>query len=174
MPKAAYLARKVTRSKWERVEGLAEEEIPSYGVTSDLRTGPANALSLWKCGDASEKAIQRVALALAASGEHLDTVELAWIRADELEADGISLHPTDGRTPIYSLVSEHVDTVALDLVRLGSVARRLHSALQSEQHRKLTRGEVTRLLVQATHDGTLDLTKVNPNLRTHIERKLNP
>ena len=33
-----YLVRKVTRAKWDRRDGLAENEIPADAVTSDLRT----------------------------------------------------------------------------------------------------------------------------------------
>ena len=133
-----FLARKVTRAKWEAQQGIPEGRIAADAVTTDLRTQD-NKLSFWECGSANAEEIGEAALALAAGRERLDKVALVWIAASDLAEDGLDLSKSSGRTPVQDLAERHVDVQQLDYERLGRVALRVTSALSNDRHRRLAR-----------------------------------
>ena len=130
-----FLARKITRAKWDRRDGLAENEIPADAVTADLRT-TNNTLSFWKCEAPSDEEIRQTVLALATEAERVDRIDVVWVEEDDFRAHSISLNPSDGRTPVASLRSRHVDVAKLDLGRLSVAATLLAQALAQGQHRR--------------------------------------
>ena len=131
---------------------LSTGEIAADAVTADLRTS-GNALSFWRCGNAAVAEVECVALAMAAAGDRIDRLDLVWIAEENLAADGQAYEDTDGRTPVAGLRKHHVDLLRLDYVRLGSVAKRVASAIESERCVRLTRARVKRLLVAAVKRG---------------------
>ena len=135
---------------------LSAGEIAADAVTSDLRTG-RNALSFWRCGNAAEAEVERVALTMAAAGDRIDRLDLVWIEEEHLAADGQAWQQTDGRTPVEESRSLHVDVIRLDYVRLGSVARRVANAIAGERCVRYTRGRVKKLLVDAVGRGDVAL-----------------
>lgn len=165
-----FLARKVTRAKWDRRKGLREGEVAADAVTTDLRTRD-NALSFWQCGSGSAEEIRSAALALAAGLERLDKVELVWIPASDLVEDGLEVSNSLGRTPIEGLAERHVDVRQLDYSRLGKVAVRVSSALGDGRHRRLARQAVRQLLVDAIRDGRLQRERLSQKLASELGRK---
>ena len=115
-----FLARKITRAKWEPKQGFADGEIPADAVTADLRT-QGNSLSLWQCGDATMHEVEEAALALATAGNQVDKLDIVWLSDDDLNADGQNWAETEGRTPVTDLIRRHVDLSLLDYGRLGKV-----------------------------------------------------
>lgn len=127
-----FLARKVTRAKWERTSGLMPGEIPADAVTADLRTSDIG-LSLWRCGSGAEQDVEDVVLALTSGSERVEKMEFVLIDEDDLQYDGQLMVNSRGRTPIQDLVNQHVDLHRLDFERLGKVTRPIVSALQNER-----------------------------------------
>ena len=165
-----YLARKVKRAKWDRRNGLAEGEISSHAVTVDLRASTSCALSFWRCGDASEGAVRQVVLAIASGAERVDPVEVTWLSWTRLKDQGVVFEQTAGRTPVRSLVEEHVDAVNLDLTRLGIIAQEVSASLDDERFVKLTKKEVTDLLAHAVRDGSMPLAALSEDVRLAVEK----
>lgn len=163
-----FLARKVTRAKWDRREGLQEGEVAADAVTTDLRTHD-NKLSFWRCGSGSAGEIRSAALALAAGLERLEKVELVWIAASDLVQDGLDLSNSPGRTPIEDLAERHVDVGQLDYSRLGKVAVLVSSALGEDRHRRLARQAVRELLAGAIRDGRLQPEDLRPKLASELD-----
>ncbi|TVR63975.1 MAG: hypothetical protein EA420_06150 [Candidatus Competibacteraceae bacterium] len=89
----AYLARKITRPKWESREGFAAGEIPADAVTADLRT-TGNTLSFWTCEPPPDDGIRAVVLALATGADRLDRMDLVWVEEEAFRANGIALNPS--------------------------------------------------------------------------------
>jgi len=168
---APYLVRKVTRAKWNRRDGLAEDEIPADAVTADLRT-TNNTLSFWRCAALSDDEIHKAVLALATAAERLDRMDVVWVEEDIFRAHSVSLHPSDGRTPVVSRRNKHVDVVKLDLGRLSKVATLLSQALAQGQHRRLTKREVVEIIVAAVHQNLVSVDELEPKVKDEIEKAI--
>lgn len=165
----AYLARKVTRAKWERRDGLTETEIPADAISADLRT-MNNTLSFWKCPASSEEEIRTTVLALATAAERVDRMDIVWVEEASFGTNRISLNPSDGRTPVVSLRSRHVDVAKLDVGRLSAVARFIADALTEGQCRRLTKKEVLKIVVEAVRQDLVPLDELEPKVRQEIEK----
>lgn len=163
-----YLARKITRAKWESREGFAEGEIPADAVTADLRTS-GNTLSFWKCELPPNDGIRAVVLALATGADRIDRMDLVWVEEDTFRANGIALNPSEGRTPVASLRDQHVDLIRLDLGRLTKVATLLAQALAQNQQRRFTRKEVIEIVVEAIRHDLLSASELDAKVREEIE-----
>ena len=140
-----FLARMVTRAKWEAPTGLPTGQIAADAVTGDLRT-QQNALSFWQCGTGTRNDVEDAALAIAAGRDDVAKLEVVWLADEELRADGQTLRTTAGRTPVGELVSRHVDVCQLDYARLGTLARQVLRAIEAGRYLRLTQARVTKIL----------------------------
>ena len=159
-----FLARKISRAKWEAKRDLSEGEIPDDAITVDLRTKD-NKLSFWRC---SETEVEDVALAIAATRDNVDKLDIVWVDEGELKTDGQTLENTKGDTPVTELAERHVDVCQLDSVRLGKVAHRVMAAIKKGQCTRLTKKQVTNILVAAVKQKRVDLNDLRPSLRKKI------
>ena len=162
-----FLARKVTRAKWAAKHGLAINEMPADAVTIDLRT-QGNSLSFWRCPSDATSDVEEVALAIAASREHLERVDIVWLDDQELQNDGQILTNSKGHTPVKDLIDLHVNVSRLDYVRLGRVARRLATAIEEGRYLRLTRARVKKLIVDAVEQGRIELEALENDVRTEV------
>ena len=167
-----FLARKITRAKWETKQELSAEEISADAVTGDLRT-QGNSLSFWQCGIGEQSEVEEAALAIASAGDRVDRLDLVWLDDDELRADGQTLKNTAGRTPVAELAKRHVDVYRLDYVRLGKVARRVVTAIEGDRYRRLTKARVKKLLAAVVGQGRIDLGNLRKNVRAEVRKLLN-
>ena len=162
-----FLARKITRAKWETGQELSAGEISADAVTADLKT-QGNALSFWQCHTATNSDVKEVALAIAAARDHADRLDIVWLVDNELRADGQTLRSTDGRTPVTDLVKRHVDVYRLDYVRLGNIAHHVVRAIKNKRCLRLTKRQVTDLLMAAVERNRIDLSELSDSLQTEI------
>ena len=162
-----FLARKITRAKWEAQQGLAADEIPADAVTIDLRTR-GNALSFWQCPGDTDDGVEEAALAIAAGSERVDRLDIVWLDDQELQDDGLTLRSEAGRTPVTPLADLHVEVSRLDYVRLGNVARRVVAAIEADRCRRLSRGRVKRLIEAAVEQGRIDLDALQAKVREEV------
>lgn len=163
-----FLARKVSRVKWEPKDGIGAREIPADAVTADLRTED-NTLSFWRCGEASKDTVERAALAIAAAAERIDRLDIVWVAEERLQnEDQLSLKQADGRTPVQGMVRNHIDVEWLDYARLGKIASRVAQALRDRQHRRLTKKGVREILVAAIRERALSLDDLDDKVRAEI------
>ena len=168
-----FLARKITRAKWEATQELSAGEISADAVTSDLRT-QGNELSFWQCGMGAEPEVEEAVLAIAAAGDRVDRLDIVWLSDDELQADGQKWNETDGRTPVTELVRRHVDVSRLDYVRLGKIAHRVVTAIKGNRHLRLTKARVTTLLAAAVRQERIDLGNLQEKVRAEVRKSLDP
>ena len=164
-----FLARKISRAKWDAKEGLSKGEISADAVTADLRT-QENKLSFWRCG--SETEVEDAALAIAAAGERVDKLDIVWIDEGELQTDGQTLEDTEGRTHVTELVKRHVDICRLDYVRLGNVAHHVITAIEEDRYIRLSKGRVTKILVAAVRQGRVDLNDLEEDVQKQVRKSL--
>lgn len=165
-----FLARKITRAKWDK-DGFADGEVPADAITADLRTKD-NKLSFWQCGDGTICEVEEAALALAAAAERVEKLEIVWVSAEDLHADGQTKDETEGRTPVAELLSRHVDVSLLDYTRLGKVAYRIATAMKDDQYEQLTRRRVADLIAKAVEQGRVELSELKEKVRSEVRRSL--
>lgn len=166
-----FLARKITRPKWEQQATVEPGEIAADAVTVDLRT-TGNTLSFWTCESVEDARLKEVVLALAANGDRIDKFDIAWLAEETIRAAGIKLTVTDGATPVVRLVKRHMDIERIDLVRLGKVATLIHAAISEGSHKRLTKAEVQQVLVAAVQAGDLRIEDLKEGLRGELNKAL--
>lgn len=162
-----FLARKITRAKWNERPGLVAAQLAADAVTVDLRTRN-NALSFWRCGAASPEEINEAVLALAAGSERLDKIEVVWVSEEDLRTDGLTLAQTGGRTPVRSMVNQHVDVRELNYGRLGKVALRVLTAMGNGRCRRVAKNKVKGILAAAIATERLQPGELQPKVAREI------
>ena len=166
-----FLVRKVARAKWDptrnAAQGLADGEISADAVTVDLRT-QGGTLSFWRCSSGASGELEEAVLAIAAAGDRLDRIQVVWLAVDDLQADGLVLRDSPGRTLVADLVWRHVDICHLDYARLGQVARRVAGAIGREHCRPFLKKRVKGLLLRAVEQRRIDPDELPGNFRKEI------
>ena len=145
---------------------MSNDEIPADAVTADLRT-QGNSLSFWQCPTDATRDVEEAALAIAAARERVDRLDIVWLDDQELQDDGQTLRNSEGRT-VPRLAHLHVEVFRLDYVRLGSVAHRIVAAIRENRYRRLTRGDVKRLITAAVEQGRIDLDALQDKVRAEV------
>ena len=162
-----FVARMITRAKWDPKPELQTGEISADAVTGDLRTR-YNSLSFWRCAGATKGDVEDVALAIAAGRDAVAKIEIVWVKEEDLQADGQTLVTTDGHTPVADFVRCHVDVRRLDYERLGKVGRRIVASIAANQHSLLTRKRVRDLLESAVSAGRISLDELSEKIRADL------
>ncbi|MDE0511643.1 MAG: hypothetical protein OXI88_07660 [Gammaproteobacteria bacterium] len=166
-----FLARKITRAKWEPKRELSADEISADAITSDLRTQD-NSLSFWQCGIAEQGKLEEAVLAIAAGRDSIDRLDIVWLADNDLRKDGQTLKNTEGRTPAIDLSKLHVDVCRLDYIRLGKIARSIVIALKEKRYLRLTKTRVKKLLTSAVGQGRIDIDGLEDKVKTEVLESL--
>lgn len=163
-----FLGRRVSLPRWEKKYATA----PADALTQDLQTR-RDELSLWEfpasCGSIAEE----VTLAVACRRDHIEASDAAWISDDELASIGVELKPTDGPTFVPDLRASHRDVVDLDASAIVKIADCFEVAiLVKGQCKRLSKLEVTEVLVKAVQSGRLKLEDLQGKTREDIATNL--
>lgn len=162
-----FLARKISRAKWNAHRELSAGEISADAVTADLRT-ENNSLSFWQCGTGAKSEVEEAVLAMAAARDRVEKLDVVWVSRDELQAEGQTVNDTHGRTPVTGLITLHVDVSRLDYERLGRVARRIVTSIEEERCLRLTKTRVKGLLETAVKQGRIDPNELSDHIRKDV------
>lgn len=166
----AFLARKITRSKWPHSAELDKIEcrdIPADAITIDLKTNN-NALSVWWIH--SDTALTEVVLALSSNMEHLNKIEVVYINEQDLLDRGLIVDSeSNGLTPVTGLAQTHRDIAEMTLTTLGEFACAVLSALKCEQYGRYSEKEVKGILNDAILNGRLNKTALKPSMAKHFD-----
>ena len=169
-----YLARKITRSKWEKAGiGMQPEDIRADAITACLRTH-GDTLSTWECED-HEADITEAILALAAAGDQIDKMDVVLLDKDELLAADVVIKPTpeNARTPVADLAHRHVDIVDVHMQRLCAISLQVARLVRSDSHcYQFSRKRVAALIFDALLKDRIDADSLNPKLAAELERIL--
>jgi len=166
-----YLARKIARAKWpsngNSSNRVTAAEIAADAVTGDLRT-QENTLSFWTCPSGIDDDVEEAALAIAATWERLDKLDIVWLATCDIQADGHILKKTRGKTPVTDLVERHVDLCELDYVQLGKVAQQIAMAIVLKRYRRLTKRSIKNLLTRAVEQERISPDQLSDGLRKAV------
>ena len=166
-----FLARKITQAKWRPKKGFAKGEIAADAVTADLKTQD-NSLSFWRCATATTDDLEKAALAIAATRNRVEKLEIVWLTDDDLRDDDQTLIDTEGKTPVPELTGLHVDVCRLDYVRLGKVVSRIAIALENCRWCRISKGRVKKLLVGVVEQRRVELADLQESIQTEVRESL--
>lgn len=158
-----YVARKISRAKWQPPEDRSGRKATADGVTACLKTS-GNTLSLWRFRDESDLA--EIALAMIANAERVEAIDLAWLDVSIL--DQYEHKESLGHTPVTDLQSRHIDLCHLDGRKLLDFADHLFDAVQSSHSARYTLKQLTGLLHQAVKDGRVLPDQLKDKVRQEL------
>ena len=166
-----FLARKITQAKWRPKKGFAEGEISADAVTVDLKTQD-NSLSFWRCKTETREDLEKAVLAVAATRDRIEKLEIVWLTEKDLRKDSLTLKKIVGKTPIAELNRLHVDVCVLDYVRLGKIANRIATALENCRWCRISKARVKKLLLEAVIQKRVELDDFKESIRVELGKSL--
>ena len=157
----SLLVRKINRSKWLQNDIVSGKDVSADAVTNCMKTSE-NTLSTWRVDN--EAQIDDAVLAIVSAAQHLDTIDVVWMRQDQLGEEGIIMQDVPGRTPVVDLEDSHVDIVNLTYKSLGKVARSIVKCISDKYVKRYTRGSLIKLLRTAIESGRLEAERIDPSV----------
>jgi hypothetical protein len=166
-----YLARKISRSKWEIQSPDYPDEIRADAITACLRT-TQDSLSFWQCqGDKQD--IAEVALALSAPMDTIEAIHIVLLDKDKIVSSNLSLEATEGITPVADLRNRHMDLVNLDMVRLCYVGREIAAKVRQDfDCYKFTKAEIRNFICSAVKNKRLDIQELKEKVKKEVFKHL--
>jgi hypothetical protein len=163
----AFLVRKISRSKWPSngIETMEKEEIPADAISNCMKT-QKNTLSTWEI-DSLDK-IEEAVLALVASAEHVDSIDIVSIEKNKMEACGLQIIETAGITPVPDLVDKHKDVSALTYKAIGEFANLILDELRHTNVRRFTKSELLKIISTAIENGRLDKSHLSKSIQSKL------
>lgn len=135
----ALFVRKIDYGKWAQRKILEGEQPSADAITNCLKT-TRNTLSLWSIRDESE--LDEAVLAIAAQGDHLDTIDVLKINPSLISEMKLNIVESQGLTPYITFVNNHLDIVELDYVSIGIVAQIIVESIRNGGRKRVTLGEL--------------------------------
>ncbi len=121
-----FLARKISRAKWEGKDFLDDAEPSADAITGCLKTSD-NALSVWLCPSVNREDAKRAVLALASSSKYsrLEKMHVVVLPKSNLASMGFKLvsSPKSADTHVQELVDAHMDISSLGGTQLLKLAQ---------------------------------------------------
>jgi hypothetical protein len=164
----SFLARSVTTVKWKERDIGGRTAVPAHGITNDIRV-TENRLSFWTCDPSHLPSLEQVVLALAATRDTVDRLDLVWIDETAIKNIPLRIVPTEGDTPAQSLRDRHRDVADIDLGAMHELAQNVAKAVNGTQTKRWTKAEVRKILKNAAAQNSLDMNGVGERLRSEIE-----
>lgn len=163
-----YLARKISRAKWQIKPFMTQREISADAITGCLRTF-GNKLSTWRCGPETQD-VKEVVLALAAAMERLETFDVVLLARTDLVHDGFRLEESEGETHVKDLRGRHVDIAQLTSTKLCRLGEHVATKVRANSDcYRFTRAQVKKIVCEAIENGRASLKHLHERLQQDIE-----
>jgi hypothetical protein len=164
----ALFVRKIEYSKWAQRRILEGEQPSADAITNCMKT-TRNTLSLWSIRDEGE--LDEAVLAIAAQGDHLDTIDVLKINPSLIKDRGLHVLKSQGLTPYAGFVNNHLDVVELDYTSLGIMAGVIVESIRHGGWKRVTFGELKRILTKAIEEGKVEMVELKPDVQKKINNK---
>lgn len=173
-----YLARKISKAKWETTSYKGQEDIRADAITGPCLRTYGDALSLWQCKQ-DRTDLAKVVLALVTRTkkpiELIDKVHLVLIHESEFENDIFTLEttPENADTDIQDLQARHFDLLNLTMTTVCLLAKKIATKVrQDSQFHMFTRSQVREIICDAVKQKRLDINTLEDKVREEIQKKL--
>lgn len=161
----SLLVRKINKAKWQ-VE--AEKYVLPASADSITRclTTTKNTLSFWLVRE--EAAVEEAVLAIAASNDSLDTIDVVVIPQSKFEESGFVIEETEGLTACKDLAQTHRDLAKLNVKHLDKLSEMIVEELQRGKVKRYTLPALRKLIQAAIEAGRI----VPEELKDGVRRKV--
>ena len=166
-----YLAKGISNAKWQSRRHIPNHSLPADAIGADLRT-QENTLSFWSFCIGSGEHLEDVVLALAATRDNVQRLDLAWVDEKKIKRMKLRVEATDGTTPATDLKDRHRDVVGIDLDRMCRLARGIRDSLDNDRTRIFREKEVLEILAKGAEDKVVPLNELKPNVIKWVEDHL--
>lgn len=164
----SYLAHKISRAKWVQYPYMRDDDVSADALTACLKTSD-NKLSFWSCESNSMTDVDRVALALGAGMQRIDTFDIVLIPRSVFDSEIYNIENTTGRTAAVDLKDHHVDLVRLTARSLCQLAPVISSYVHDKTTcYRITRSQMRSLLEQAIQLNRIELTSLSEKISQQI------
>jgi hypothetical protein len=119
-------------------------------------------LSFWTCDPSDLPSVEQVVLALAATRDTVDRLDLVWIDEAAIQNIPLRIVATEGDTPAQLLRDRHRDVADIDLTGLYKLAEDVAKAVNGTQTKRWTKAEVRKILKTAAAAKSLNIEGVSP------------
>jgi hypothetical protein len=164
----ALFVRKIDYAKWAQRQILEGEPPSADAITNCMKT-TRNTLSLWSIRDESE--LDEAVLAIAAQGDHLDTIDILKINPSLISDRGLNVIKSHGLTPYAGFVNNHLDIVKLDYALLGIMAGVIVESIRHGGRKRVTFGELKKIITKGIEDGKVEMAELKPDIQKKINKK---
>jgi len=164
----SFLARSVSSAKWKERDIGGRVTVPAEGMTYDLRV-TEDCLSFWACDPSHPLSLEQVVLALAATRDTVDKLDLVWIDEDAIKNIPLRVVQTQGDTPAQLLRDRHRDVADIDLGGVCQLAQDMARAVNGAQTKRWSKAQVRTILQNAAAQNSLDMNAVREKIRIEIE-----
>lgn len=156
------LARKVRHSRWYSIGAKLAAE-----CLLDLEAKD-NKLSLWRV-DEGVAEIEEIVVAIAATRDYLQDVDLALIEEDVVREAALHVEVREGATPYIRARDLHrvlVELTAEDVVSLATLIE------EESGYRRYSRRSVRELMLEAIRGQRLSLSELKKDVQEHLLKYL--
>ena len=168
----SYLVRKISNpAKWGEKPYLAGNEISADALTTDLRTTEGR-LSFWNTENSARDYFKDIALAIAATWQRIDRMNIVFIDKKLIEQKGISFEDTAGITPLEDFKKYHCEAIHLDVQRIVKVAQCVAQAIRiGNQQYLFTTSEIVEILREGISKKRINIDDLMPDLQSALKEK---
>lgn len=159
------LVRTINRAKWSAASGAGH--FPADAITNCLSTRQ-NELSLWFSGDPG--AIDEAVLAVAASKDHVGTIDVVVFSEMELRSLGFSIAATPGQTAAVALRGLHRDLVSLDFWSLGFLAEIIATKVLAGGVVRKTKSQIVQMISDGVANGQVDFEELADDIKKKVRK----
>jgi hypothetical protein len=159
----SFLVRKITRAKWDVSDEVGP--INADAITQCLKTKD-NTLSFWRID--SEENVSEGVLAIVASNENLDKIDVVVLDEALLESKSIFIDATPGRTACVDLVDSHRDLAKLNVLNLAVVSDAIAEQIRNGNAKRYTLTKLRALIIEAIDAGRIDVESLSEGVKRKV------
>ncbi|MNJ44618.1 hypothetical protein D3C77_396740 [compost metagenome] len=158
-----FLVRKITRAKWDVSDEVGP--INADAITQCLKTKD-NTLSFWRV-DTEENVVDGV-LAIVASNDNLDKIDVVVLDEALLEGQSILIDSTPGRTACSELVDSHRDLAKLNVASLAVVSEAIAEQIRKGNTHRYTLTKLRALVLEAIEAGRINVEALSDGVKRKV------
>ncbi|MDI9313023.1 MAG: hypothetical protein QM535_22625 [Limnohabitans sp.] len=161
----SLLIRKINKAKWFQINVLNDSDVSADAITNCLKTSK-NTLSVWNIQEESD--LDNAILAIVASQDHLDTIDIVILEHTSLIKYNIKIVASPGDTPINTLIDTHRDLEELTFSKLGIVKDYIVERIRNDKLKRYTVATLKKLLKSAIENGLIKKEDLKETMREKI------
>jgi hypothetical protein len=161
----SLLIRKINKAKWFQIDILNDSDVSADAITNCLKTSK-NTLSVWNIQEESD--LDNAILAIVATQDHLDTIDIVILEHTSLIEYNIKIVASPGDTPIKTLIDTHRDLEGLTFSKLGIVKDYIVERIRKDKLKRYTVASLKKLLKSAIENGLIKREDLKETMREKI------